>query len=200
MGSGRSFCIGGVFCYSVRFGSMYEYEELLGSVFWFLQKLSIRYIVMCKWVIDKNGLSSAERFSYQNQVLTLYHWLLFCIISDVSVQYRDGLPVVSIPLPSRKEHCEFTLKPVSHTVGDFIKFIKEEDGGVDRASIYKEGNMTKSQKVMKSSSLRFRMVLYPWILNCSDNLQWTHLLASKHCIIHTKQIIKWSTMEGWLKM
>ena len=44
-GSGRSFCIGGVFCYSVWFGSMYECEEPLGSVFWFVQKLSIHYIV-----------------------------------------------------------------------------------------------------------------------------------------------------------
>ncbi|XP_021375029.1 calcium uniporter protein, mitochondrial-like [Mizuhopecten yessoensis] len=58
--------------------------------------------------------------------------------SEANVIYRDGLPVFTVPLPSRKETCEFTLKPVSNTVGDFLKYIKEEDGGVDRAVITSE--------------------------------------------------------------
>lgn len=59
--------------------------------------------------------------------------------------YRDGLPVFSVPLPSRKETCEFTLKPVSQTVGDFLKYIKEEDGGVDRAIILSDEGKRISQ-------------------------------------------------------
>ena len=39
------FCVVRVFCYSVRFGS--TYEKLLGSVFWFVQKLTIHFI--CSW-------------------------------------------------------------------------------------------------------------------------------------------------------
>ena len=58
---------------------------------------------------------------------------------DVTVDYRDGLPVVALPLPSRRESCEFTLKPISQTVGDFTKFIKEEDGGVDTVTFYSNG-------------------------------------------------------------
>lgn len=54
------------------------------------------------------------------------------------MQYRDGLPVLSVPLPSRRESCEFTLKPISHTVADLLRFIREEDGGVDRVAVYKE--------------------------------------------------------------
>ena len=61
------------------------------------------------------------------------------VVSEVTVQYRDGLPVVTVPLPSRRESCEFTLKPISHTVADFLQFIREEDGGIDRVSVYKEG-------------------------------------------------------------
>ncbi|KAK7111225.1 calcium uniporter protein, mitochondrial-like [Littorina saxatilis] len=57
--------------------------------------------------------------------------------NEVTVQYRDGLPVVSVPLPSRRESCEFTLKPITHTVADFLTFIQEEDGGIDRVSVYK---------------------------------------------------------------
>ncbi|KAK6187918.1 hypothetical protein SNE40_005838 [Patella caerulea] len=56
--------------------------------------------------------------------------------NDVTVQFRDGLPVISVPLPSRRESCEFTLKPITHTVGDFLKFIQEEDGGIDRSAVY----------------------------------------------------------------
>lgn len=52
--------------------------------------------------------------------------------------YRDGLPVFIVPLPSRQENCEFTLKPITHTVGDFLKFLKEEDGGIDRSAVYSE--------------------------------------------------------------
>ena len=53
--------------------------------------------------------------------------------------YRDGLPVFSVPLPSRRHNCEFTLKPVTHTVGKFISYMKEEDGGIDRAAIFTDG-------------------------------------------------------------
>lgn len=45
----------------------------------------------------------------------------------------------SVPLPSRRQSCEFTMKPVTHTVGKFLSFLKEEDGGIDRAAIFTEG-------------------------------------------------------------
>ena len=65
----------------------------------------------------------------------------FYFLSEVNVEYRDGLSVFSVPLPSRKESCEFVLKPVSHTVKDFVKFLQEEDKGIDRAAIYTEGKL-----------------------------------------------------------
>lgn len=58
--------------------------------------------------------------------------------NDVSVEYRHGLSVFSVPLPSRKESCEFVLKPVSHTVKDFINFLREEDKGIDRVAVYRD--------------------------------------------------------------
>lgn len=63
--------------------------------------------------------------------------------------YRDGLPVFSVPLPSRKELCEFVLKPVSHTVGDFLQFLNEEDHGIDRAVIYTEGKCLSPIRVFR---------------------------------------------------
>ncbi|XP_045446350.1 calcium uniporter protein, mitochondrial [Melitaea cinxia] len=52
---------------------------------------------------------------------------------EVVVTYRRGLPVIIVPLPSRRERCRFTLRPVSQTVGDLLEQVKAEDRGVERA-------------------------------------------------------------------
>ena len=60
-------------------------------------------------------------------------------ISDqVSVAFKSGFPVISIPLPSRRERCEFTLRPLSHTVKDFLQDLQSEDKGIERAAVYNE--------------------------------------------------------------
>lgn len=46
----------------------------------------------------------------------------------------NGLPQITLPLPSRNEMCVFSLKPVSNNVGDFIEMLKCEDRGID--SVY----------------------------------------------------------------
>ncbi|KAI4465374.1 calcium uniporter protein mitochondrial [Holotrichia oblita] len=53
----------------------------------------------------------------------------------VTIEYCRGLPQVTVPLPSRKERCRFTLRPVSNTVGDFLQMLKAEDRGIDRVVI-----------------------------------------------------------------
>uniref|UniRef100_A0A1A9V3X3 Calcium uniporter protein n=1 Tax=Glossina austeni TaxID=7395 RepID=A0A1A9V3X3_GLOAU len=54
---------------------------------------------------------------------------------DISVEYVNGFPYFVIPLPSRNEKCRFALKPITHTVGNFIEMLKTEDRGIDRATI-----------------------------------------------------------------
>lgn len=55
------------------------------------------------------------------------------MLTDVTVEYIRGLPQVTVPLPSRKERCRFTLRPISNSVGDFTEMLKKEDKGIDRA-------------------------------------------------------------------
>lgn len=55
--------------------------------------------------------------------------------TDVIVAYHRGLPRITVPLPSRREHCSFTMKPITHTVGNFLSMLKSEDRGIDRACI-----------------------------------------------------------------
>ncbi|XP_076455123.1 calcium uniporter protein, mitochondrial-like [Babylonia areolata] len=81
--------------------------------------------------------------------------------NEVMVQYRGGLPVVSVPLPSRRESCEFTLKPISHTVADFLQFIRDEDGGIDRVAVYKEdgSRIARSTSIDVLLSSAFRIII-----------------------------------------
>ncbi|XP_033339320.2 mitochondrial calcium uniporter isoform X2 [Megalopta genalis] len=56
-------------------------------------------------------------------------------VPEVTVTFHRGLPKITVPLPSRREQCVFTLKPITHTVGDLIKMLKKEDRGIDRATV-----------------------------------------------------------------
>uniref|UniRef100_A0A3Q0RWN2 Calcium uniporter protein n=1 Tax=Amphilophus citrinellus TaxID=61819 RepID=A0A3Q0RWN2_AMPCI len=58
---------------------------------------------------------------------------------EVTVVYQKGLPVISVSLPSRRERCQFTLKPLSDCVGVFLQQLQAEDRGIDRVAIYSMG-------------------------------------------------------------
>lgn len=69
--------------------------------------------------------------------------------TDVTVQYSHGLPVVTLTLPSRNERCQFTIKPLTTTVGQFLKDIQKEDQGIDRlAAISADGTKFSSSTLM----------------------------------------------------
>ncbi|XP_062055732.1 calcium uniporter regulatory subunit MCUb, mitochondrial [Lepus europaeus] len=54
---------------------------------------------------------------------------------EVTINYRHGLPLITLTLPSRKERCQFIIKPVLSTVGSFLQDIRSEDKGVTAAAI-----------------------------------------------------------------
>lgn len=61
--------------------------------------------------------------------------------TEVTVVYQNGLPVISVSLPSRRERCQFTLKPLSDCVGVFLQQLQAEDRGIDRVAIYSTGTL-----------------------------------------------------------
>ncbi|XP_047124657.1 calcium uniporter protein, mitochondrial isoform X1 [Hydra vulgaris] len=67
----------------------------------------------------------------QKRLISLSHKL-----NDASCIYRNGFAVFTLPLPSRQENCQFSLRPVSQNVKDLVSFIQEEDKGVDRVVVY----------------------------------------------------------------
>ncbi|XP_051507480.1 calcium uniporter protein, mitochondrial [Myxocyprinus asiaticus] len=95
----------------------------------------------------RTGASSAL-FSHLSATLPAQGWKgspswqgqrLLCspaATEDVTVVYQNGLPVISVRLPSRRERCQFTLKPLSDRVGVFLQQLQAEDRGIDRVAIY----------------------------------------------------------------
>ncbi|EMP34953.1 Oncoprotein-induced transcript 3 protein [Chelonia mydas] len=72
-------------------------------------------------------------------ILCIWKWSVLSLIFfslDVTVVYQNGLPVISVNLPSRHERCQFTLKPISDSVGVFLQQLQTEDRGIDRVAIY----------------------------------------------------------------
>ncbi|XP_032256880.1 calcium uniporter regulatory subunit MCUb, mitochondrial isoform X1 [Phoca vitulina] len=55
---------------------------------------------------------------------------------EITVNYRHGLPLITLTLPSRKERCQFVVKPMSSTVGSFLQDLQNEDKGVKTAAIF----------------------------------------------------------------
>lgn len=66
---------------------------------------------------------------------------MFVVSVEVTVVYQNGLPVISVSLPSRRERCQFTLKPISDSVGVFLQQLQAEDRGIDRVAIYSAGTL-----------------------------------------------------------
>ncbi len=70
--------------------------------------------------------------------------MVVCFAEEIIVQRLDGLPVVSVPMPSRQERCRFVLKPLANTLSDFVAFLKAEDSAIERVAAYAEGSSAHS--------------------------------------------------------
>ncbi|XP_055484091.1 calcium uniporter regulatory subunit MCUb, mitochondrial isoform X2 [Psammomys obesus] len=63
------------------------------------------------------------------------HYGTAMLPDEITVSYRHGLPLVTLTLPSRKERCQFVVKPLLSTVGSFLQDLKKEDKGIKTAAI-----------------------------------------------------------------
>ncbi|TKR93057.1 hypothetical protein L596_007589 [Steinernema carpocapsae] len=80
----------------------------------------------------------------------------------VSVRYERGLPIVTVPLPSRQEMCQFSLRPISDTVGTLCSSLSTEDKGIDFVALYsKDGvrisNSTSIEHLLQFETFRLRI-------------------------------------------
>ncbi|XP_012583187.1 PREDICTED: calcium uniporter regulatory subunit MCUb, mitochondrial [Condylura cristata] len=68
---------------------------------------------------------------------------------EVTISYRHGLPLVTLTLPSRRERCQFVVKPLLATVGSFLQDLQNEDRGVSSVAICTtDGNLIPASTSM----------------------------------------------------
>lgn len=81
------------------------------------------------------------------------------ISGEVTVAYKDGLPEITVPLPSRRDRCRFTLRPLGSTVGDLLRSICVEDRGVDHVNVTSTDGVRIASTSTIESLLRENFVL-----------------------------------------
>ncbi|XP_067993554.1 calcium uniporter regulatory subunit MCUb, mitochondrial isoform X1 [Melanerpes formicivorus] len=81
--------------------------------------------------------------------------------SDVTINYRHGLPVITLTLPTRSERCQFTVKPALTTVGAFLQDVQREDKGIEKAEVFTtDGNKVSDATLMEVLLLNdFKLVI-----------------------------------------
>ncbi|NWJ00845.1 MCUB protein, partial [Crypturellus undulatus] len=76
--------------------------------------------------------------------------LSFSPLPEVTVNYRYGLPVVTLTLPTRGERCQFTIKPMAVTVGAFLQDVQREDKGIEKAEVFaRDGSKVSDATLME---------------------------------------------------
>ncbi|VDN54619.1 unnamed protein product [Dracunculus medinensis] len=79
------------------------------------------------------------------------------------MNYKNGLPIINIPLPSRKIFCCFFLKPINENVNDFCRNIASEDKGIDFLALYTLGN-----RIAGSTSIENLILLGDFKIRIND--------------------------------
>ncbi|XP_054997602.1 calcium uniporter regulatory subunit MCUb, mitochondrial isoform X1 [Sorex araneus] len=89
---------------------------------------------------------------------------------EVTVDYRHGLPVLTLTLPSRRERCRFVVKPLLTTVGSFLRDVHSEDRGIrDAAVLIADGRVVPASTSMGTLLVSgFRLVIdqTPYDVRC----------------------------------
>ncbi|CAD5119707.1 DgyrCDS8297 [Dimorphilus gyrociliatus] len=88
---------------------------------------------------------------------------------DINFRYENGLPVLSLPLPSRDETYQFTLKPISNTLGDLFRFVRNEDSSIERLAAY----TTDGERLAQSTPME-HLIQSSFELVLNDNRYMVH--------------------------
>ncbi|VDN34374.1 unnamed protein product [Gongylonema pulchrum] len=97
--------------------------------------------------------------------------------------YHNGLPALDVPLPSRQEMCQFTLRPVNDTVAQFCQNIRNEDKGIEIVRLYAQND----NRIAGSTSVEHLLLQGNFKLRVND-------------VIYTVDVPSFPTIESNSKM
>uniref|UniRef100_A0AAF5DL13 EF-hand domain-containing protein n=1 Tax=Strongyloides stercoralis TaxID=6248 RepID=A0AAF5DL13_STRER len=83
---------------------------------------------------------------------------------DINLRFEKGLPIVTVPLPSRKELCQFILRPVSDNVGTLCNSLSLEDKGIDFVAAYS----IDGTRIANSTSIEHLLLFEKFNLRIND--------------------------------
>ncbi|MCP9265550.1 BMA-MCU-1 [Dirofilaria immitis] len=101
---------------------------------------------------------------------------------NLRIWYQNGLPIIEVPLPSRKEICQFTLKPITDTVDQFCKNIEREDKGAKIVYVYS----TSGKKIAGGTSVHQLLLRGNFKLRINDFIYIVEVPSSKDFIADIK--------------
>ncbi|EFP11657.1 hypothetical protein CRE_30283 [Caenorhabditis remanei] len=81
---------------------------------------------------------------------------------QLAIRFEYGLPLLDVPLPSRNEPCQFTMRPLSDSVGSLCNFLRQEDRGIDYVAVYgtngvKLATCTSIEHLLQFGAFRLRL-------------------------------------------
>ncbi|XP_052035217.1 calcium uniporter regulatory subunit MCUb, mitochondrial [Apodemus sylvaticus] len=93
---------------------------------------------------------------------------------EITVHYRHGLPLVTLTLPSRRERCQFVVKPML-SAGSFLQDLQNEDKGIKTAAIITaDGSEIPASTLMDTLLMKdFKLVInkLPYDIRCHKREQ-----------------------------
>uniref|UniRef100_A0A0R3RY65 Calcium uniporter protein n=1 Tax=Elaeophora elaphi TaxID=1147741 RepID=A0A0R3RY65_9BILA len=97
---------------------------------------------------------------------------------NLRIWYENDLPIIQVPLPSRREMCQFTLKPISDTVSLFCENIECEDKGIEVVYVHSiSGN-----RIAGSTSVQHLLLQGNFKLRINDFLYTVEVPSSNDTI------------------
>ncbi|NXS96584.1 MCUB protein, partial [Jacana jacana] len=111
---------------------------------------------------------------------------------EVTINYRHGLPVITLMLPTRRERCQFSVKPVVTTVGAFLRDVQREDKGIEKAEVFAtDGSKVSHATLMEVLLMNdFKLVINKTAYSVSppvkDKLSTEHAteMEDVKCLVH----------------
>uniref|UniRef100_A0A1I7WEF5 Calcium uniporter protein n=1 Tax=Heterorhabditis bacteriophora TaxID=37862 RepID=A0A1I7WEF5_HETBA len=118
-------------------------------------------------------LSIFIMFNEYIRTITYFPFQLFCssvptssLSPPVTIQFKYGLPLLTVLLPSRQESCQFSLRPLSDTVGSFCRNLQQEDRGLDYVAV---NVLLGGVRVALSTSIEHLLQFGGFRLRLNDN-------------------------------
>uniref|UniRef100_A0A915EB80 Calcium uniporter protein n=1 Tax=Ditylenchus dipsaci TaxID=166011 RepID=A0A915EB80_9BILA len=96
------------------------------------------------------------------------------------VKFEHGLPNLVVPLPSRKEYCQFTLRPISDDVGTLCDNLIKEDNGIEIVAFYN----SDGTRISKSTNIQHLLRFGEFRLRINDTYFDVSLPAQLHEVGH----------------